>query len=199
MNEQEKLFNELRVIGYKILESASFIQNDFDRLIQDKILKADDLLVYENEFVNSSLSLIEDYRTIINKISRFSTKKYKELIEENKWYLKKYENIPEYIIVKDMNGNLKKQVEIVKSNLDLYEGEVNITLRSYLIYYLMLLSQISLIIFSFYFIVTTLNIIFYVVTIVCSIWYLTMSILLIKTEFKYAYLEREIYLKRKEN
>ncbi len=149
MNEQEKLFNELRVIGYKILESASFIQNDFDRLIQDKILKADDLLVYENEFVNSSLSLIEDYRTIINKISRFSTKKYKELIEENKWYLKKYENIPEYIIVKDMNGNLKKQVEIVKSNLDLYEGEVNITLRSYLIYYLMLLSQISLIIFSF--------------------------------------------------
>lgn len=113
--------------------------------------------------------------------------------------LKKYENIPEYIKVKDMNGNLKKQVEIVKSNLDLYEGEVNITLRSYLIYYLMLLSQINLSIFSFYFMVTTLNIIFYVVTLACSIWYLFISILLIKTNVKYAYLEREIYLKRKEN
>lgn len=78
MSEQEKLFYKLRDIGNKISDSASFIQNDFDRLIENKELNLISLLKFKNEFLNSSIQLIEDYRDTVNHISRFTTKKIVE-------------------------------------------------------------------------------------------------------------------------
>lgn len=111
---------------------------------------------------------------------------------------KKYEIIPDYLNIKDIKGNLKKQVDIV-SNIHLYVGVVEYTLRSCLLYFIFILTNILLTIFSFYFMIISDNVIIYILTLSCSIWYLFVSIMLMVTDFKYFYLEREIYLKRKVN
>ena len=82
MKEQEKLFYELREIGNKISDSAGFIQNDFDRLIQDKEMNLQDLLKDKSKFIDNSLKLIEEYRNITNSISSLYTRKIVEHFDE---------------------------------------------------------------------------------------------------------------------
>lgn len=82
MTEQEKLFYELREIGNKIVNSAGFIQNDFDRLIQDKEINLQDLLKDKSKFIDNSLKLIEEYRNITNSISSLYTRKIVEHFDE---------------------------------------------------------------------------------------------------------------------
>lgn len=82
MKEQEKLFYELREIGNKIFNSAGFIQNDFDRLIQDKEINLQDLLKDKSKFIDNSLKLIEEYRNITNSISSLYTRKIVEHFDE---------------------------------------------------------------------------------------------------------------------
>lgn len=82
MTEQEKLFYELREIGNKIVDSAGFIQNDFDRLIQDKEMNLQDLLKDKSKFIDNSLKLIEEYRIITNTISSLYTRKIVEHFDE---------------------------------------------------------------------------------------------------------------------
>ena len=82
MKEQEKLFYELREIGNKISNSAGFIQNDFDRLIQDKEINLQDLLKDKSKFIDNSLKLIEEYGIITNNISSLYTRKIIEHFDE---------------------------------------------------------------------------------------------------------------------
>ena len=82
MEEQEKLFYELREIGNKISNSTNFIQNDFDRLIYDKEINLQDLLRYKSKFIDNSLKLIEEYRIITNNITSLYTRKIVEHFDE---------------------------------------------------------------------------------------------------------------------
>ena len=82
MEEQEKLFYELKEIGNKISNSTNFIQNDFDRLIYDKEINLQDLLRDKSKFIDNSLKLIEEYRIITNNITSLYTRKIVEHFDE---------------------------------------------------------------------------------------------------------------------
>lgn len=112
---------------------------------------------------------------------------------------KSNEIIPEYLDVESVTGNLKQQVEIVKDSLHLYEGKINITLRSYLIYYSILLISLITVIFNFYCMINAENILGYTWFLILTIWMIIFVLLIVFTEFKYNYFEYEIYLKRKED
>lgn len=106
------------------------------------------------------------------------------------------DTIPTIISKDEAKGHLKKQMEIVGNNLHLYVGVLNITLRSYLLYYIVILLNILLVSLSFYLIIISDNLIIYTLGLIASIWYTFTLLLLIFDDLKEYYLEYEVYLKK---
>lgn len=75
--EQEKLYNQIKNISNEIEQTASYIQNDFDRAINDGYFTKDCLIELGEEFIAESKKLAKDYEILANKIYDFIKSKGK--------------------------------------------------------------------------------------------------------------------------
>lgn len=69
--EQEKLYNQIKNISDKIERTTRYIQNDFDRAIDDGYFTKDCLIELGEEFIAESKKLAKDYEILSNKIYDF--------------------------------------------------------------------------------------------------------------------------------
>ena len=69
--EQEKLYNQIKNISDEIEKTTRYIQNDFDRAINDGYISKDCLIEICEEFITESKKISENYVILINKIYDF--------------------------------------------------------------------------------------------------------------------------------
>ena len=69
--EQEKLYNQIKNISDEIEKTTRYIQNDFDRAIDDGHFTKDCLIEIGEEFITESKKLAENYAILANKIYDF--------------------------------------------------------------------------------------------------------------------------------
>lgn len=69
--EQEKLYNQIKNISYEIEQTTRYIQNDFDRAINDGLFTKDCLIELGEEFITESKKLVENYEILITKVYDF--------------------------------------------------------------------------------------------------------------------------------
>ena len=69
--EQEKLYNQIKNISDEIENTTRYIQNDFDRAINDGYFTKDCLIELGEEFIAESKKLAKDYEILANKIYDF--------------------------------------------------------------------------------------------------------------------------------
>ena len=69
--EQEKLYNQIKNISNEIEQTTRYIQNDFDRAIDDGHFTKDYLMELGEEFIMKSKKLAEDYAILANKVYDF--------------------------------------------------------------------------------------------------------------------------------
>lgn len=75
--EQEKLYNQIKNISDEIENTTRYIQNDFDRAINDGYFTKDCLIKLGEEFIAESKKLAKDYEILANKIYDFIKSKGK--------------------------------------------------------------------------------------------------------------------------
>lgn len=75
--EQEKLYNQIKNISDEIEDTTRYIQNDFDRAIDDGHFTKDYLIELGEEFIKESKKLVENYEILIDKIYDFIKSKGK--------------------------------------------------------------------------------------------------------------------------
>ena len=69
--EQEKLYNQIKNISNEIEQTTRYIQNDFDRAIDDGHFTKDYLIELGEEFITESKKLAENYAILITKVYDF--------------------------------------------------------------------------------------------------------------------------------
>lgn len=69
--EQEKLYNQIKNISDEIERTTRYIQNDFDRAIDDNYFTKDCLIELGEEFITESKKISENYAILIDKIYDF--------------------------------------------------------------------------------------------------------------------------------
>ena len=69
--EQEKLYNQIKNISDEIENTTRYIQNDFDRAIDDGYISKDCLIELGEEFIAESKKISENYAILINKVYDF--------------------------------------------------------------------------------------------------------------------------------
>lgn len=75
--EQEKLYNQIKNISDEIEDTTRYIQNDFDRDLDDGHFTKDCLIELGEEFIAESRKLAKDYEILIDKIYDFIKSKGK--------------------------------------------------------------------------------------------------------------------------
>lgn len=69
--EQEKLYNQIKNISDEIERTTRYVQNDFDRAIDEGYFTKDCLIELGEEFITESKKLAENYEILIDKIYDF--------------------------------------------------------------------------------------------------------------------------------
>lgn len=69
--EQEKLYNQIKNISDEIEQTTRYIQNDFDRAIDDGYFTKDYLIELGEEFITESKKISENYAILITKVYDF--------------------------------------------------------------------------------------------------------------------------------
>ena len=69
--EQEKLYNQIKNISNEIEQTTRYIQNDFDRAIDDGYISKDCLIKLGEEFITESKKISENYAILITKVYDF--------------------------------------------------------------------------------------------------------------------------------
>lgn len=69
--EQEKLYNQIKNISDEIEKTTRYVQNDFDRAIDEGYFTKDCLIELGEEFITESKKLAENYEILIDKIYDF--------------------------------------------------------------------------------------------------------------------------------
>lgn len=69
--EQEKLYNQIKNISDEIEKTTRYIQNDFDRALDEGYFTKDCLIEIGEEFITESKKLAENYEILIDKIYDF--------------------------------------------------------------------------------------------------------------------------------
>lgn len=69
--EQEKLYNQIKNISDEIEQTTRYIQNDFDRAIDDGCISKDCLIEICEEFITESKKISENYAILITKVYDF--------------------------------------------------------------------------------------------------------------------------------
>ena len=69
--EQEKLYNQIKNISDEIEKTTRYVQNDFDRAIDDGHISKDCLIEICEEFITESKKISENYAILITKVYDF--------------------------------------------------------------------------------------------------------------------------------
>ena len=72
---QEELFNDMRSFKFRAQNLAGYVQNDFDKLLEDGCCEKEDILYSMKNLQEDFNSFVEDYRETVKECLKYMSTK----------------------------------------------------------------------------------------------------------------------------